>query len=340
MYQQWLSKQCSGFCGTQSMVVHWDDTRDGTCPNCKKKETADHPNPCENSDRTKLLTLMADKLGNWMSSNYGHPDLTYWLPRYIRLQGICRFQDLPGLLPEMRKVARSQDLIPWTSVVRGKLSLEIMNLQAHHLICSPSKHNPHSLGKKLISQILQLSHAQWVFRNVSLHDKKVGYMRKIERRPILREVDRLSNTYPSALPLDSRYLLEIDFTSSPEDVENRTYWLLSMKSAIKAGMRNSAEANQRRQLRPRSRTVSPASVNPTHDLTTDSLSRTHNTNRATRTSHQPRKQRPKPFSDAHQLLRSIKRDWSSQLSRPRIRHRAPSFVYLYQDFKRTRRINQ
>ncbi len=28
MYRQWLSKQSSGFCGTQSMVARWDTTRD------------------------------------------------------------------------------------------------------------------------------------------------------------------------------------------------------------------------------------------------------------------------------------------------------------------------
>ena len=76
--------------------------------------------------------------------------------------------------------------------------------------CSPAAHThqlavtPHDAdwGKLLISQILQMSHAQWVFRNVSLHDAQEGYLRVQHRQAVLCEVDHLSRMDPRFLPND------------------------------------------------------------------------------------------------------------------------------------------
>ena len=93
-------------------------------------------------------------------------------------------------------------------------------------------------GKQLISQILQMSHAQWVFRNVSLYDAHNGYLRVKQRRAVLREVDRLSQVDSRTLPDRSRYLLEIDFSSfSAQPLAKQQYWVYAMQAAIKAGKR-------------------------------------------------------------------------------------------------------
>ena len=135
-------------------------------------------------------------------------------------------------------VAVSQNLIPWTSFMEGKLSKEIFLLQSHQLISSPSRLTIVDWGKQLISQILQMSHAQWVFRNVSLHEAQDGYLRVKQRRDVLREVDRLSQLDSRALPDRSRYLLEIDFRSfSAQPLAKQQYWMYAMKAAIKAGKR-------------------------------------------------------------------------------------------------------
>ena len=105
-----------------------------------------------------------------MTDNYSHPNLTCWLSIYIKLRGICHFQYLPELTPDMTKIAHRQDLIPWISFVEGKLSEEIMLLQGQHLVCLSSKLTTtvSSWAKKVVSEILQIYHAQWVFKNVSL----------------------------------------------------------------------------------------------------------------------------------------------------------------------------
>jgi len=177
---------------------------------------------------------MAEKLGTWLSKNQAHPELTYWIPKYIKLRGIQQLSEFTGgLSADMTQVAASQEVIPWTSFMEGKISTEILTLQNTILGCSPSKLTIASWGKQLISQILQISYAQWVFRNVSLHNKEAGYLQKLERRKVLQEIDRLAGIDPSNIPTGSRYLLEMDFSSSQSaTLEEQSYWLFAMRAAI------------------------------------------------------------------------------------------------------------
>ena len=252
MYKQWLCKQSSGFCGTQAMVSHWDSTRDDKCPDCGRRETASHLNLCSDPDRTQLLHEMVDQLQRWLNDSFTHPELAYWLPKYILLRGTRRLSSFPYLSPAMQKVAHSQDSIPWTSFMEGKLSKEIFHLQQHTLSSLPSRLTIADWSKRLISQILQILHAQWIFRNVSLHDAVQGYLRVKKRETVLQEVDRLSSVDPILLPEASRYLLEIDFSSLHRGtLEKQSYWLLAMKAAVRAGRRTvarscNATAQQRR----------------------------------------------------------------------------------------------
>ena len=52
---------------------------------------------------------------------------------------------------------------------------------------------------------------------MSLHDAVQGYLLVKKRDTVLREVDRLSEVDPILLPTDSKYLLEIDFSSLHRD---------------------------------------------------------------------------------------------------------------------------
>ena len=71
-----------------------------------------------------------------------------------------------------------------------------------------------------------------------MHNAVQGYLRVKQCDTVLREVDRLSEVDPILLPTDSKYLLEIDFSSLHRDtLEKQSYWLLAMKAAVRAGQR-------------------------------------------------------------------------------------------------------
>ncbi len=90
--------------------------------------------------------------------------------------------------------------------------------------------------KHFIGKLLQISHLQWLYRNLTLHDKKRGYLRLQRRKEILKEVDHLLDMNTDDIPKESQYLLELDFTPLySASFEKQSYWVLSMKAARRAG---------------------------------------------------------------------------------------------------------
>ncbi len=81
-------------------------------------------------------------------------------------------------------------------------------------------------------QLLDIFHAQWLYRNFTLHHNTKGFLSQRMERDIKREVEILVNTKPTDIPKESRYLLDISFkptmsTSAVDDL----YWGLAMKAA-------------------------------------------------------------------------------------------------------------
>jgi hypothetical protein len=92
--------------------------------------------------------------------------------------------------------------------------------------------------RAFISHLLQMSHSQWIFRNYTLHDKQRGYLCLRLRSDILREIQELLETPLSGVPLESRYLLELDHSSMYNAMyKEQTYWVLAIKAARRAGQR-------------------------------------------------------------------------------------------------------
>ena len=65
----------------------------------------------DNRDLTRLLYGMVDNFAKWLSSNYAHPDIAYWIQKYIKHQGIIKLRDFPMLPITMQPIAASQDLM-------------------------------------------------------------------------------------------------------------------------------------------------------------------------------------------------------------------------------------
>ena len=95
--------------------------------------------------------------------------------------------------------------------------------------------------KQFISKLLQITHSQWIYRNVSLHDRQQGYLHKKNAEEIIWEMEFLSTLAPEDIPKASRFLLEINFTElSTFQIETQKYWILAVTAACTAQELNSA----------------------------------------------------------------------------------------------------
>ena len=102
--------------------------------------------------------------------------------------------------------------------------------------------------KDMASHLMQASHCQWIFQNITLHNKQRGYLRLQHCKDLLWELDKLNNTPSDNIPEESRYLLELDYSelfNAP--LEQQSYWVLAMKVARRAGRQASASTQHRSQ---------------------------------------------------------------------------------------------
>ena len=242
-FRTWRSKQHTGFCGTRVMVGHYagDGSVDVGCPNCGCEEKASHLCVCMNEDRTRLLNEMTKSLEEWMHRDgKTDPEIAYWVGKYIEARGAVRFQDLGIMSPMMRKLAVEQDLIGWREFMEGMMSRQFYVIQQEYLSRTAGHLNGKDWVKKFISQILQITHSQWIYRNVTLHDKAGGSLRKQSMERMRSEAEVLACTDPLSLPEDSRFLLEMDgdrYVRGDCNFHDKSYWLSAMRAAVAAGRR-------------------------------------------------------------------------------------------------------
>ncbi len=87
--------------------------------------------------------------------------------------------------------------------------------------------------KQFISKILQLTHSQWIYRNISLHNKHHCYLWNKQLESLLQTIAELSNVSPEEMPNNSRFLLEFNFTElTKAHPEMQRYWTLAVNAAL------------------------------------------------------------------------------------------------------------
>ena len=191
---------------------------------------------CSDEDCTRLLIESVNELTEWMArDNKTNPEILYWILKYILMRGVKSLSDLGIMSPQFKALAHSQDLIGWRDFTEGYISTQFYEIQTFHLAMSSSLLNGKDWTKQFISKLLQITHSQWIYRNVLLHDRRQGYLHTKSAEEIMREIESLSSLAPEDAPKASRFLLKINFTElSKFHIETQKYWTLAVTVACTA----------------------------------------------------------------------------------------------------------
>jgi hypothetical protein len=135
----------------------------------------------------------------------------------------------------MKALAQSQDMIGYRNFMEGHILTHFYKIQNFHLAMSSSFLNGADWAKQFISKILHVTHSQWIFRNISLHDKINSYLHKKKSEEIALELELLAGIAPEDVPAKSQFLLEINFSKlSKFHIESQKYWILAINAALTA----------------------------------------------------------------------------------------------------------
>jgi hypothetical protein len=127
------------------------------------------------------------------------------------------------------------DEIGWRRFMEGMISKEIIAIQRKAEDNGRCKMMVKNWSAGLVTKLLEVTHGQWLYRNVHVHDMVKGERAMTRKAEIRRELEYQLMLGGEGLAEEDEYLLEINL----DDLDNSTgedqiYWLMALKTARKA----------------------------------------------------------------------------------------------------------
>jgi hypothetical protein len=254
LFQLWAAKHVNRIAGTMSFLSH-QDGRSNLCPSCGAvTETCQHIARCPEAGRAAAFVQSTSNLEIWLRNNRTHPDMQSLILEYTRGRGqvtclACAMSlELP---PFMHDLAQSQDVIGWDHFMMGMLSTHMADAQSAYLL---QHHNTRLVSKwisGLRTQLLQVTHFQWIYRCVLVHDRATGTLVSTHKEELMKEIAHQLEMGTEGLAEDNRFLLECNFEElAMTNGEQQEYWILAIQAArearrIRAPARDSAQRSGR-----------------------------------------------------------------------------------------------
>lgn len=124
--------------------------------------------------------------------------------------------------------------------MEGYISNFFFKIQEEFLKNSESLLNGKDWVKQFITRILRISHSQWIYRNISLHDNQGGVQKTREIKKMREEAICFAQTNPLELNSESRFFLELDeekYITCETDYVDKCYYIAAARATMKAGKR-------------------------------------------------------------------------------------------------------
>ena len=146
----------------------WDHSRCPCCQHpCKDKV---HLLICPSKDCWIAWEHSMDLLEEWMESIDTDPNIKEHLMTGLCSHNLDHAFEIDGL-PHFQEAAQHQSQISWLHLTEGKLATTWIELQQHHYKLSASKCSVKKWASNLVTEILQATHAQWLYHNSFQHNE-------------------------------------------------------------------------------------------------------------------------------------------------------------------------
>jgi hypothetical protein len=182
-----------------------------------------------------------------MKENETHPDLVSVILEYAQRRGEISCVECAGELPTIvQEFATLQDRIGWGIFMVGMVSTKLLCIQDSYLRVRGLARSSERWAMGLITQLLQVTHGQWIYRCVLVHDRTTGILVNQHKAELLEEITKQLSMGAESLMEDNKYLLECNFLDIvTTNGKQQEYWLLAMKAAREAGqLRKQAKQQQ------------------------------------------------------------------------------------------------
>ena len=157
-----------------------------------------------------------------------------------------------GLEESYQRMAVEQDAIGWRRFMEGMISQRMRTIQRLYCLQAGIRISPEKWAKGLILKLLEITHGQWFYQNVQIHDTVAGTLATLRKEEIQREIEKQMELGPVGLLEEDQWMMEVNLkdleTTSGEQEE---YWLVAIRAAREAAIlaRRQEHQTQRRRER-------------------------------------------------------------------------------------------
>ena len=235
MFQIFACKQVFDISATFYNLKKRGEAETDMCPSCGgAKERAAHILLCPEEGRVQALQELSKRLMTGLLEADTERDLIFLIVKYIRERGgmsmeeICRHHNLPE---EFFSFAKSQDRIGWRRFLEGMVSKELPCLVKKRDLDGDIV-DIDKWMTLLITQLLEIVHGMWIYRNVVVHDELSGFYAVQGRERLQKAIEEQRANGHDDLREEDKWLMEVNLDDLNETTgEKEAYWVLAIEMA-------------------------------------------------------------------------------------------------------------
>jgi len=166
-----MSKHASGCFGLGKKMKQskfWDHSQFPCCQ--AKVEDKEHLMSCPDENCKTVWEANVMMLEEWMESVNTMPAIQDCIISALLLRAPA-YDFTANCTDQVREAARIQTEVGWIHFTEEKLVRQWRDLQQHYYKSENSDKSAGKWAKNLVLEILQLTHAQWVYQNSIQHEK-------------------------------------------------------------------------------------------------------------------------------------------------------------------------
>ena len=122
--------------------------------------------------------------------------------------------------------------------MEGMILKEMVSLQKQYLTVNGSEMSLERWATGLVQKLLEITHGQWLYRNLVVHDGVSGTLANKRKEELLARIEEVQAMGGGELSEEEKFLSEVNLEDlEHSNGERQTYWLLAMETYARRRVR-------------------------------------------------------------------------------------------------------
>jgi hypothetical protein len=232
-YRTFVTKQVSGFCGSNSKLSLWEEGVESKCPQCgHKHENSKHLTRCTDPGRLTQLHQSIGEVMDVLSEANVDEILSDMVEKYLLAQGRLTMKECTPSDSRYKHVASAIDNLGWDCFLEGRIPRLLIETIHPMLRRYKPRCSINIWGAKFIKSLITITHKQWLYRNNDVHHVIDGLSSR-QQQELAERIRELMKVRKNTLLGRHKHFMDVDFNKLGSGTTiARQVWVANVEMAI------------------------------------------------------------------------------------------------------------